>query len=190
MTPLADELVRSPLERRFLDELRAASGEVDGPMERHGVRCFMFAELLAERRGREFDREVVLCAAFIHDAGLYDSISRGGVYTDEGGLFAELLFEEAGEPAERARLVRDACAYHHAVRDQSARGFEVELLRLADRIEVSGGLLRSGLSRGEVDVVFGQVSRKGFYSGVAGLLGHALRERPLTLPRIFKTSTG
>ena len=37
----ADALAQTPLERRFLDELRHASGEVDGPMERHGVRCFM-----------------------------------------------------------------------------------------------------------------------------------------------------
>ncbi len=186
MSSAADELAQTPLERRFLAELREASGEVDGPMERHCARCFMFVELLAERRGVEIDREAVLCAALIHDAGLYDSISRGGVYTDEGGAYAERLFVEAGEPAERARLVNDACAQHHALRDQSARGIEVELLRLADRIEVSGGLLRAGLSRGDVRIVFDQVSRKGFYTGVAGLLGHALRERPLTLPRIFK----
>ena len=187
MSAAADALVRTPLERRFLDALREASREVDGPMERHCVRCFMFVELLADKRGVEVDREVVLCAALLHDAGLYDSISSGGVYTDEGGARAERLFREAGEAPERARLVNDACSQHHALRDQSARGVEVELLRLADRIEVSGGLLRSGLSRGEVHVVFEQVSRKGFYSGVAGLLGHALRERPLTLPRIFKT---
>ena len=178
----------TPLERRFLAELREASGEVDGPMERHCVRCFMFVELLAERRGVEIDREVVLCAALIHDAGLYDSISRGGVYTDDGGALrrAPLHRGRASRP-ERARLVNDACSQHHALRDQSARGIEVELLRLADRIEVSGGLLTAGLARGEVRIVFDQVSRKGFYTGVAGLLGHALRERPLTLPRIFKT---
>lgn len=190
MTALADELAQTPLEHRCLAELRAASGEADGPMERHCVRCFMFTELLAERRGVQLDREVVLCASFIHDAGLYDRISRGGVYTDDGGAFAERLFLDGGASPERARLVRDACAYHHAVRDQSARGIEVELLRLADRLEVSGGLLRAGLSRGEVTAVFEQVSRKGFYAGVAALLGHALRQRPLTLPRIFKISAG
>ncbi len=190
MSARADELVETPLERRFLDVLREASGEIDGPMERHCVRCFMFVELLAERRGIEIDREVALCAALLHDAGLYDRISRGGVYTDDGGAFAERLCTEAGEPVTRARLVNDACTYHHAVRDQSRRGIEVELLRLADRIEVSGGLLRAGLARGEVRIVFDHVSRKGFYTRVAGLLGHALRERPLTLPRIFKASGG
>ena len=60
-------------------------------------------------------------------------------------------------------------------------------MRLADRIELSGGLLRAGLSRDEVRLVFGRVSRAGFYGTIAGLVGHALRERPLSLPRIFKT---
>jgi hypothetical protein len=186
-TPMADSLVETDLERRFLEELRAASGEVDGAMERHGVRCFLLIELLAGERGVAIDRELALCASLIHDAGLYDSISDGGIYTDEGGAFAERLFSEAGEAPARARLVGDACTYHHALRDQSARGTEVELLRLADRVEVSGGLLRAGLSREQVHSIFDAVSRAGFYSGVAGLLGHALRERPLSLPRIFKT---
>ena len=186
MSPRADTLVETELERRFLEELRSASGEVDGPMERHGVRCFLLVELLARRREVTIDREVCLCAGLIHDAGLYDSISQGGVYTDDGGAFATALFTEAGTRPERARLVGDACAQHHALSDQSSRGIEVELLRLADRIEVSGGLLRAGLSREQVQAIFADVPRDGFYRGVAGLLGHLLRDRPLTLPGIFK----
>lgn len=186
--PAAEGLAASPLERRCLEQLRAASGEVDGPMERHCVRCFLFIDRLAERRGVEIDRELALCAALLHDIGLYPSVSEGGVYTDEGGELARRLFLEAGAPDERARLCADACAYHHALRDQSARGTEVELLRLADRIELSAGTLRAGLGRDEVDAIFARASRDGLYRGVAGLLGHALRERPLTLPRIFRLS--
>jgi len=183
----ADALVETELERQFLDQLRAASGEVDGPMERHCVRLFLFAEMLAAERGVEIDRELVLCAAFMHDAGLYDSISHGGVYTDEGGEHAARLFERAGASPQRVRMIADACAQHHALRDQSRRGTEVELTRLADRIEVSGGTLSAGLGRERVRRVFSEVPRDGFYSGIAGLLAHALRHRPLSLPRIFKT---
>ena len=187
MTATAETLIQTDLERRFLDELRSASGETDGAMERHCVRCFLFTEMIAAKRGIEMDREVALCAAFLHDAGLYDAISHGGVYTDEGGDYAERIFIEAGETAERARLVRDTCAQHHALRDQSEKGAEVELLRLADRLEVSGGILRAGLSGDQIQEVFDRVPRRGFYTGVAALLGHAIRHRPLTLPRIFKT---
>ena len=95
--PKADGLVATDLERRSLSELREASGEVDGPMERHCVRCFLLVERLAAKRGVAFDREVALSAAFLHDIGLYDSVSSGGVYTDEGGELARALFAEAGE---------------------------------------------------------------------------------------------
>ena len=186
--PIADELVSTGLERAFLEQLRKASGEVDGPMERHGVRCFLLIERLAVRRGVEIDREVGLCAALVHDIGLYDTISSGGFYTHVGAEFAAGLFGEPGAAPRRIQLVADACAFHHALRDQSSRGTEVEFLRLADRIEVSGGLVPSGLSRGEVREVFAQVSRAGFYRGVATLLRHAARLRPTTLPQIFRLS--
>jgi hypothetical protein len=184
----ADALVETELERRFLGELRDASGENDGAMERHCVRCFLFMEMLAAERGLQIDREVALCAAFMHDAGLYDSISKGGVYTDEGGGLAERIFIEAGASVVRAALIRDTCAQHHALRDQSDKGSEVELLRLADRIELSSGFLRAGLSRAQIRNVFGRVSRKGTYGVIAGLVGHALIKRPTTVPRIFKTN--
>ncbi len=187
MSAIADTLIETDLERRCLEELRRASDEVDGPMERHCVRCFMLIELLAQRRSLEFDRELVISACFLHDAGIYPSLSHGGVYTDESGIVAEQLFLDAGASAERAALARETCAQHHALRDQSAKGAEVELMRLADRIEVSGGVIRSGLSGREVGDIFERVSRKGFYTGIGALLVGVLRDRPLTLPRIFKT---
>lgn len=182
----ADELVQTPLEQRCLDEVRDASGEANGPMERHCVRCFIFMERLAERRGLELDREVSLCAAFLHDIGIYSSRSQGGVYTDESGELARRLFEEAGADAARAQRCADACAYHHARRDQSHRGAEVELLRVADQIEVLGGLVRHGLSREDIQGTFDAVSRDGFYGHIGKLVLVALRERPRTLPKIFK----
>jgi hypothetical protein len=185
---VAPDLIETDLERRFLVALRDASGELDGPMERHGIRCFLLVSKLAERRGLEIDREVALCAALVHDIGLYPSVSDGGVYTDEGGELAARLFSEAGASAERTRLVADACAYHHALRDQSPRGVEVELLRLADRIELSSGRLRAGLEQAEVRDVFDSAPRDGLYRAIAALLARALGERPLTLPRIFKAS--
>jgi hypothetical protein len=145
-------------------------------------------ELLAEKRTVTIDRELALCAALVHDIGLYDSVSTGGVYTDEGGVCAEQLFTEAGASPARAELIRNVCAQHHALRDQSAKGTEVELMRLADRIELSHGLLSAGLSRSQVRDTFNRVSRKGTYRVIGGLVGHALIKRPTTVPRIFKTN--
>jgi hypothetical protein len=182
----ADDLAQTPLERRCLEELRDASGEVEGPMERHCVRCFMFVERLAARRGLDVDREVALCAAFLHDIGIYPSRSQGGVYTDESGELAHRLFTEAGADPARAQLCTDVCAYHHARSNQMARGAEVELMRLADQIEVFGGLRRHGLTRDEIQHAFDEVPRDGFYGHIAKLTVRALRDRPTTLPKIFK----
>src|SRR4051794_30509941 len=122
MSAVADTLIETDLERQFLDTLRRATNETDGAMERHCVRCFLFMEALASKRGATIDRELSLCAALLHDAGLYDEISRGGVYTDDSGLYAERLFLDAGATAERAELIRETCAQHHALRDQSEKG--------------------------------------------------------------------
>jgi len=106
MAAAAQELARTALERRCLDEVRRASDDVDGPMERHGTRCFLLIERLAARRGADIDREVALCAAFVHDIGIYPSVSRGGVYTDESGELAAQMFAEVGAARTSAALRR------------------------------------------------------------------------------------
>ena len=181
----AETLVETPAEIASLAALRDATGETDGPMEGHTVRCFLLCNLLAEKHNADLDREVMLCACFLHDIGLYDQVSEGGVYTDEGGEFARKLGLEHGWDERRADLCATACANHHAVRSQWEQGAEVEVLRVADRIEVSGGLSRGGLSRDQVNGVFSEVSRDGFYGGLVQVVWPALRSRPLKTVRIF-----
>jgi hypothetical protein len=186
VTPVAEGLLQTDAEHRALAALRDASGESDGVMERHCVRCFLLCEQLATLHGMDLDREATLCAAFLHDIGVYDSITGGGVYTEEGAEVAHRLALDAGWDERRARLCADACRYHHSVRAKWERGNEVELMRLADRIEVSGGLIRSGLTRDQLREVNAAAPRDGFYRGLADVVWPVLRRRPLTLPSIFK----
>jgi hypothetical protein len=65
-------------------------------------------------------------------------------------------------------------------------GAEVETLRLADRIEVSGGIFKSGLRRDDLREINEAAPRDGFYRGLVHVVWPALRSRPLTIPRIFK----
>lgn len=141
-------------------------------------------------RSRDRPRGRPLRAAFLHDIGIYPSRTHGGVYTDESGEIAERLFTEAGANSERARLRVNACAYHHARSSQIERGAEVELLRLADQIEVSGGMRRHGLRRDEIQDTFDAAPRDGLYGHIAKLTVRALRDRPRTLPKIFKRWPG
>ncbi len=185
MSRQAETFIGTEAEKASLAALRDATGETDGVMERHTLRCFLFCELLAEKHNADLDREVMLCASLLHDIGIYDMVSEGGVYTDEGGEFARKLGLQHGWDDRRADLCAQACARHHAVRKQWEHGAEVEVLRLADRIEVSGGLSRAGLSRGQIKSVFGEVSREGFYAGVLHVVWPSLRSRPLKTAKIF-----
>jgi len=186
MPALTDSLVTTDAETRALAALRDASGETDGVMERHCVRCFLLCEKLAEREGRELDREVTLCAALLHDIGVYPSVTHGGVYTEEGAAVARELAVAAGWDERRTALCADACAYHHSVRPKRDYGFEVEAMRLADRIEVSGGLFKSGLTREQIREVNSAAPRDGFYAGLLHVVWPLVRTRPRTLPSVFK----
>ena len=181
----ADELVETDAEREALRALRDATAKTDEMMERHGVRCFLLSEKLAAKAGERLDREVILCASLVHDIGLYDAASEGGVYTEESAAVARRIGEEAGWDDRRTELCAEACARHHALRAQRGFPAEVECLRLADRIEVSGGFLRSGLSRAEIGEVFNAVPRDGVYRKLARDLWPVVRDRPRTLPRVF-----
>jgi hypothetical protein len=151
----------------------------------HGWRLYALALELARRGSHDVDRELLLVAALLHDIGLYPDASKKGVYTADGAVFARELLADQGWPADRMDLLADAIERHHELRQQWDKGDEVELVRRADLIEVSGGLIRFGVSRKFFQDLLAEYPRSGFYREVGRLLGHALIERPLTLPRIF-----
>jgi hypothetical protein len=181
----ADEAVETGAERDALAAVREATGGAAGPMERHGLRVFLIASKLAERRADTVDSEVLLVAGFLHDLGLYDSVSRGGVYVEDGAEFASELVERHGWSPDRIELCANAIERHHELRSQWGAGTEVEVTRRADLVDVSGGVVRFGLPRGWLNDLFAAVSRDGTYAEIARLVGHALRERPLTMAQIF-----
>ena len=152
----------------------------------HGWRLYALTLELARRASLDVDREVLLVAALLHDIGLYPDASKKGVYTADGAVFArELLAGREDWPAVRLDLLADAIERHHELRRQWDRGDEVELVRRADLIEVSAGPIRFGVSRDFFKQQLEEYPRSGFYREVGRLLGHALVERPLTIPRIF-----
>lgn len=175
-----DQLAITAAEREALAELRKATASVNGPMERHCLRVRTIAAELGKRRGWELDAEILTIASILHDIGLYPSVSQGGVYTEDGAMLAR-----HGWDAPRIERCADAIDRHHDLRRQLSRGPEVEALRLADLADVSGGLLSFGLGRAWFKELSRSVPRHGFAGELAREVGRALRERPLTLPRIF-----
>ncbi len=184
MPTLADELATTPAERASLDTLRDLVGGPNGPIERHSIRVFLIAEELAKRGGIDADRELLLCAAILHDAGLYPGAATKAAYVTDGCVLAHRLLEDAGWEPERVRLAGDAVERHHELRPQWSRGAEVELLRRADLVEVSQWTIRFGIPRSFLRSLEPRLPRKGFVPEVLRQLGIAARQRPATLWRI------
>jgi hypothetical protein len=182
----AEDLARTDAENAALAALREAAGETGGPMERHGLRVFLIADRLATARALTVDREILLIAGLLHDVGLYDAASHGGVYVKEGAEFTAELLRAQGWDEVRIRLCFDAIERHHELRTQWDRGDEVELIRRADLVDVSNGLVRFGLSREWIRDLFTSVSREGTYRTIGYEVARVLRHRPLTFPQIFR----
>lgn len=182
----AEDLAQTDSETAALNALRHATGESGGPMERHGLRVFLIADRLATAREAKVDREVLMIAGLLHDVGLYDAASHGGVYVREGAEFTAELLRKHGWEEERIRLCFDAIERHHELRSQWDRGTEVELIRRADLVDLSDGLIRFGLSREWVRDLFRSVSREGTYRTIGFEVARVLRHRPLTFPQVFR----
>src|SRR3954451_23139614 len=100
----ADELLSTEAEAAALEALRVATGETGGDMERHTMRQYLIAERIADMRGISYDRELLLCACFLHDSGLYGSASTGDVYIKDSARYAQQTLEPFGWPDERLRV--------------------------------------------------------------------------------------
>jgi hypothetical protein len=176
----AGALSTTPAARAALQALRAVAG-ANGPMERHCLRQFAIAERLAGDRA--FDRELLLCACWLHDAGLYTP-SRDP-YVTEGARLAARVLEPFGWPRERLQRCMDACEQHHAPRSRMAMGLEVDLVRQADLVDVTAGIVNFGLDRRWLGALFRDVSRDGFWRLLGGAVLGELRHRPASLGGVF-----
>ena len=154
-------------------------------MERHCARVLAIAAELGRRRGETLDMEVLGCAAWLHDAGLYDGAASDASYVTDGRRLALSVLAPFDWPAERLQRCGDAIERHHTLRAQWSLGPEVEVMRRADLVDVSAGVVSFGLDRAWLKALFARVPRDGFVRGLLPLVGHMLRERPLTAARIF-----
>jgi HD domain len=181
----ADDLATTAAERACLVALRDLAGGADSAMERHCVRVYEIAVEVARRRGLEVDRELLLCAALLHDAGIYPAAASDAAYVTDGRRLAARVLAPFGWPEERLERCGGAIERHHALRSQWAAGAEVEVLRRADLVGLSGGLVRAGLDGAWLRDLARRVPRRGLMRALLPLIGRMIRDRPATVPRIF-----
>ena len=141
-------------------------------MERHCCERSHIAASSPASGSWAIDGELLTVAAILHDIGLYPGISRGGVYTPTARRLARELLPAHGWRPERIERCADAIDRHHELRNQHARGGEVEALRLADLVELSGGLLRFGVDRSLAARALRRGPRSGLVGELAREVGH------------------
>jgi hypothetical protein len=83
LPPTDGDVCTTAAEHACRRALRCASGKLDGPIERHSLRVFFVMERLRKRLDVEYNREV-LCAALLHDIGVYDPAARPRFYLAHG----------------------------------------------------------------------------------------------------------
>jgi predicted hydrolase (HD superfamily) len=154
-------------------------------MERHGLRDFLIADRLATARELEVDREVLLITGLLHDIGLYDEASHG-VYVREGAEFTAELLRAQGWDEGRIRLCFDAIDRHHETRSQWECGAEVEVIRRADLVDLTSGLVTFGLPREWLRDLSRSVPRDGTYATLGHEVAKQLIHRPLQFVQIFR----
>jgi hypothetical protein len=146
---------------------------------------------VAAARHWVLDGEVLTVAALLHDIGLYPPYaSSGASYVADGAALARQMLPAHGWRPDRIESCAEAIDRHHELRNQLARGPEVEALRRADLIDVSGGGVRFGVERERLQRLFAEVPRRGLYREIGRLLAGALRARPATVPQIFLRGRG
>ena len=181
----AEDKIESDAGQKALSALREMAGEDESPMERHCLRVYLIVERMAQKKGHSLDRDALMVASLLHDCGLYEEASDGGVYVTEGAEYSDRLLEPFDWSPERVRLAHDMIERHHRLTAQWKRGAEVELVRQADLVEVTSGLVSHGLDRRWLRELDRDVSRDGLYTGIAKLVGGVVRHRPATLPGVF-----
>src|ERR1700737_4064835 len=104
----ADAACVTDAERACLQALRELAGGPDTAMERHCLRVYQIACELGARRRLELDRELLLCAAWLHDAGLYPGAATSDAYVRDGRRLAERVLAGFDWQGARQQRMGDA----------------------------------------------------------------------------------
>lgn len=168
----------------LIDELLGAHGAALGPAYRpyrnHVHRIFHLTRTLRGTNDATEDRLIAVAGVF-HDLGIWTHHTLD--YLDPSAELATVYLDETGWGT-AAPVVRELVLRHHHIRPVGPKDDLVECFRRADWLDVSQGLLRSGVDRSFYAALKAQYPYEGFHLLLARLglkqtLKHPLRPLPM-----------
>ncbi len=130
MTSRVPELPDNPLARTTLELVTATESP---PIANHSIRSYLFAMMLAARRGlrpdHDFDPQLVFLACTLHDLGLTPDGNREQRFEVDGADIAAEFLTHQGLPDSEVDTVWEAIALHTSPGIAERRGVVCELTR-------------------------------------------------------------
>ncbi|MGH8973820.1 MAG: HD domain-containing protein [Acidimicrobiia bacterium] len=139
----------------------------------HCRRSHVFAALLGQALGIDYDEELLYLCAILHDLGVTDRFATGERLEVAGAKAAADFARDHGLPEDRVASIWDAVALHTSLGIADAKGGEVALTHFGVVVDVVG-LRYDLLPEGAADAVLSAFPRRGFKNAFHGLvLKHA-----------------
>lgn len=153
---------------------------------RHSQRVAALAGLIVRKRGQQPDLEVLTWAGIFHDLMVLVPFRQrpwGADYVSESAAMAGLYLRERQLlTAEQVALVQACIQHHHDLRPHPHP--LVEGFRRADWLEVSQGLIRSGVTTEELKALYRDWPRAGFLGALSQVISRFF-VRPVHFVRLF-----
>ena len=146
----------------------------------HSRRVFLWASLQGEKRGLDYDPELLYVGAMFHDVGLVEGHrSEHERFEIDGANAARTFLERHGLPEERVMTVWEAIALHTTPEIPRYKQPEVRLVTLGVEYDVLG-LHFADLTPQQRDAVLTAHPRTGFKEGIIEAFSAGMRDKPET----------
>ncbi|HWE13157.1 MAG TPA: HD domain-containing protein [Solirubrobacteraceae bacterium] len=146
----------------------------------HSLRVFIFGSLQGQRRGLDYDAELLYVGAMFHDVGLVEGHrSATNRFEVDGANAARAFLEQRGIPAEAVRVVWDAIALHTTPGIPAHKEREVALVTAGVELDVLG-LGYDDLTASQHEQVLAALPRVDFKRQIIQAFGAGIAHKPQT----------
>ncbi len=174
-------ITESPLLDELLEGYRQPLADDYDAYRNHCMRVFNFCTALAGESGATENK--IIIAAVFHDLGIWTEKTFD--YLQPSQLLARRYLEESFNASWCKEIEAMIGEHHKLTRYQANPSWLVEAFRKADRIDLSGGLLRYRLKDDFVSDVLDAFPNAGFHALLAQLMLKRLKSHPLSpLPMV------